>query len=150
MVRMTIRTSIVLALFTALLVVLGGCSPQFKPTDLDGTWIGQDHTINSRGKSLTTKQVTLNVDSDGLITGETTWTLVEGPGGNHNDKPVTSDAEEVIGAFDASTGEFYLVETRENGMWHGRMLSKDRLQAFLVQTGVKPVVATVELERQFD
>ncbi|MCH2133554.1 MAG: hypothetical protein MK116_07375 [Phycisphaerales bacterium] len=142
------NTRIIIAL--SLLVALTGCAPHFQASDLNGTWSGVDHTINSRGKSLTTKIITLNVDDNGLITGTTTWSLVDGPGGNHNDKPVASDSEDVIGAFDTATGEFYLVETRENGHWRGQMLSRDRVRAFLVQTGEKPVVSTVELTRQAD
>ena len=137
-------------LLTVLLATLTGCAPHFQASDLSGTWSGMDHTINARGKSLTTKVITLEVDDNGLITGTTTWSLVDGPGGNHDDKPVTSDSEDVIGAFDTTTGEFYLVETRENGHWRGQMLSGDRVRAFLVQTGARPVVSTVELTRQSD
>ena len=117
---------------------------------MDGTWVGRDYTINSRGHSLTSKEVTLAVDANGLITGSTAWTLLAGEGGNRGDAPVASDAEEIIGVFDPRSGEFYLVETNESGFWRGRMLSRDHLQAFLVQSGKKPVAATIELRRKTD
>ncbi len=132
------------------LAVLVGCSPAYQATDLDGTWTGQDYTINARGKSLTTKQVTLNVDGNGLISGRTSWTLVDGAGGNHLEKPVKRDSEEVIGVFHPETGEFYLVEKQETGIWQGKMLSRNRLHAFLFQSGEKPVVSMIELQRVSD
>ena len=133
-----------------LLLVLSGCSTSFTASDLEGTWVGRDYTINSRGHSLTSKKVTLAVDANGLITGSTAWTLLDGAGGNRGDAPVASDAEDIIGVFDPASGEFYLVEMDESGFWRGRMLSRDHLQAFLVQSGKKPVAATIELQRAAD
>ena len=141
---------VVSAICLALLCCPLGCAPSYTASDLDGTWVGRDYTINSRGHSLTSKKVTLAVDANGLITGSTAWTLLDGAGGNRGDAPVASDAEEIIGVFDPDSGEFYLVEMDESGFWRGRMLSRDRLQAFLVQSGPKPVAATIELQRAAD
>ena len=150
MAHMTIRNFIVLTLVLIPLAALAGCTPNYKATDLDGIWIGQDQTINSRGKSLTTKTVTLTVDGDGLISGTTSWTLITGAGGNHEEKDVVKDAENVIGVFRPETGEFYLAETQENGFWRGELVNRNKLRAFLIQTGEKPVVSTIELERKVD
>ena len=140
----------IIVICPVLCLVLAGCAPSYTASDLDGTWVGRDYTINSRGHSLTSKEVTLNVDANGIITGSTAWTLLDGAGGNHGDAPVASDAEDIIGVFDPKSGEFYLVEMRENGIWRGRMLSRNRLRAFLFQSGEKPVVSTIELERKID
>ena len=118
--------------------------------DLNGTWVGQDETINSRGISLTQKTVILKVDDDGLITGSTSWSLISGPGGHHLDTPATKDAEPVIGAFDPETGTFYLAEMDEPGFWYGTLRQRDEARCFLVQTGPKPVVSSVVLRRQAD
>ena len=137
-------------LLAAGMIMLGGCQHTYKTSDLDGTWIGQDETINSRGISLTSKTVVLNVDDNGLIKGTTSWDLVNGDGGNHIDKKTNKDSEPVIGAFEPSTGRFYLAEMDEPGFWQGEMISKTKARCFLVQTGPKPVVSTIVLERQSD
>ena len=80
MAHMTIRNFIVLILVLIPLAGLAGCTPSYKTSDLDGTWIGQDETINSRGISLTKKTVVLEVDDNGLIKGTTSWDLVSGDG----------------------------------------------------------------------
>ena len=76
MAHMTIRNFIVLTLVLIPLAALAGCTPNYKATDLDGIWIGQDQTINSRGKSLTTKTVTLTVDGDGRAYSGRCWCTV--------------------------------------------------------------------------
>ena len=128
--------------------LLAGCSSGWTNEDLDGTWVGRDHTINSRGRSVTRKEIVLAVDRDGLIEGTTTWTLLDGEGGHAGDAPSRSDSEQVYGAFDSEDGTFYLVETEESGFWHGRLVAPDAIRCFLVQPGEKPVSAFVELTKQ--
>ena len=150
MTYMTIRNFIVLILVLIPLAGLAGCTPNYKTSDLHGTWIGQDETINSRGISMTKKTVILNVEDNGLIKGTTSWDLIAGDGGNHIDKKTNKDSEPVIGVFEPSTGRFYLAEMDEPGFWQGEMISKTKARCFLVQTGPKPVVSTIILERQSD
>ena len=137
-------------LLAASMIMLGGCQHTYKISDLDGTWVGQDETINARGISLTKKTVVLDVDDKGLIRGTTSWDLVNGAGGDRLETPTNRDSEAIIGVFEPSTGRFYLAEMEEPGFWHGEMLSKNKVRCFLVQTGPKPVVSTVVLERQSD
>ena len=125
-----------------------GCSTGWNTEDLDGTWVGRDHTINSRGRSMTHKEIVLNVDGEGLIDGTTTWILVDGEGGHADDTPARSDTEEIYGVFDREDGSFYLVETEESGFWHGRLVAPGAIRCFLVQPGAKPVTAFVELTKQ--
>ena len=141
------HASPVLFVFTLLALLTGG-STTYTAEDLDGIWVGNDHTINSRGKSLTRKELKLDVDDDGLISGTTTWTLVTGEGGHDGDTPAPSDSEVIYGAFDANAGTFFLVETEENGFWRGRFDGRDAIRCFLVQPGEKPVAAFVVLERK--
>ena len=132
----------------ALLAMFAGCSSGYQMDDLSGTWVGDDHTINSRGKSLTRKTIVLNVDGDGLIDGSATWTMVKGEGGHDGNTKVRTDSEDVIGAFDPQDGTFFLVETEETGFWHGRMVSPEVIRCFLVQSGEKPVSSFVELRKK--
>lgn len=133
---------------TVLCSLLAGCSTGWTNADLEGTWVGRDHTINSRGRSVTHKKIVLKVDREGLIDGSTTWTLVDGDGGHADDAPTRSDSEQVYGAFDKEDGTFYLVETEESGFWHGRLVAPDAIRCFLVQPGEKAVSAFVELTKQ--
>ena len=144
------NTILLLVLAATCLTTLGGCQHTYKTSDLHGTWIGQDETINSRGISMTKKTVILNVEDNGLIKGTTSWDLIAGDGGNHIDKKTNKDSEPVIGVFEPSTGRFYLAEMDEPGFWQGEMISKTKARCFLVQTGPKPVVSTIILERQSD
>ena len=150
MAYMTIRNFIVLILVLIPLTGLAGCTPNYKTSDLHGTWIGQTNTINSRGSSLTKKTIVLNVDDNGLIKGSASWVLVIGDGGNHNDKKTNKDSEPIIGVFEPISGRFYLAEMDEPGFWYGEMISKNKARCFLVQTGPKSVVSTIILERQSD
>lgn len=131
-------------------LMLMGCSQRFSNHDLDGTWVGTDHVSNSRGISTTNKTLSLSVDQHGLISGTTKWTLLTGPGGNKKDAPTIEDIEKVIGAFDADSGKVYLVETEENGFWQGELTSPDTMHIFLVQTGEKPVISFMVLNRTGD
>ena len=132
----------------AFLAMFAGCSSGYCMDDLSGTWVGDDHTINSRGKSLTQKTIVLNVDDDGLIDGSATWTMVTGEGGHDGNAKVRTDSEDVIGAFDPQDGTFVLVETEEPGFWKGRMVSPEVIRCFLVQSGKKPVASFVELRKK--
>ena len=132
------------------MLTLIGCSQKFSNSDLDGTWVGTDHVRNSRGISTTNKTVSLAVDENGLISGTTKWSLLSGPGGNTKDAPAVEDIEKIIGAFDAASGKVYLVEMEENGFWQGQLTSPNTMRIFLVQTGEKPVVAHMILNRSAD
>ena len=132
------------------MLMLIGCSQRFSNSDLDGIWVGTDHVRNSRGTSTTNKTLSLSVDHYGLIHGTTQWTLLTGPGGNKKDAPVIEDVGTVIGAFDANSGKIYLVETEENGFWQGELTSPDTMSIFLVQTGEKPVISFMVLNRTED
>ena len=139
-------TSILIGI--AFLTMFAGCSSGYCMDDLSGTWVGDDHTINSRGKSLTQKTIVLNVDDDGLIDGSATWTMVTGEGGHDGNTKARTDSEDVIGAFDPQDGTFFLVETEEAGFWQGRMVSPELIRCFLVQPGEKPVSSFAELRKQ--
>ena len=146
---MGIRVDLVRQAGPALLVLgLGACTPTFVAGDLEGTWVGRDHTLNARGKSLTDKRMVLEVDADGMVRGSTSWSLVEGAGGNHVTTQVDEDSEPVLGSFDPASGTFYLVETEEVGFWHGKLLGDDRARLFLVQPGPRPVSSFVEMSRE--
>ena len=66
-------------------LVLGGCQHTHSPEDLNGTWKGTGHTINSSGRSHTNKYLVLEVDAHGLVERTPGWRLREGPGGHSGD-----------------------------------------------------------------
>jgi len=136
--------------FCVLVLVLASCTKHVKPQHLAGTWVGTDRCLNSLGPVETQKTWVFEVDEAGGITGTTKWHLIDGKGGHDGDKLVDMHAEDVIGAFDSGSGEFYLVEMEENGIIHGRFINKDEISVFLVQSGKKPVVSHIELNRKID
>ena len=143
---MKYHASITALLFLFILCSVG-CQHHYTNHDLEGTWESDGYTINSRGKTLTTKTLKIEVDSNGLITGTSAWRAGEGPGGHDGESPTRSATEEVLGAFDPDTGTFYLVETEENGFSHGQMLPNGTIRVFKVQAGTKPVASATTLTR---
>ena len=87
------------ALFAAL--PLTGCQHHFTNQDLHGTWTSTSQTLNSRGKNHTEKILVMDIDEDGLITGNSEWRLITGEGGHDGDTPTTSGREDLLGSFDA-------------------------------------------------
>lgn len=126
---------------------LGGCQQSMTHEDVTGTWKGTGHTINSRGRSHTTKFLVLEVDENGLIEGTSGWKLIDGTGGHDGDVPSTGSEERIIGAFIPATGEIHLVETEENGRLHGTLLDERRMRMVLVQPGSKPVASAFLLTK---
>ena len=120
---------------------------QYQQSDIAGTWQGTGHTINSRGKTHSKKELVIEVDEQGLITGTSGWELIEGAGGFQADKPVQGDNEKIIGVFRPDSGEIHLVEMAENGILHGKLISKDQLRMVLMQAGEKPAASTYILNR---
>ena len=131
-------------------VGLGGCQKSATHADVTGPWKGTGHTINSRGRSHTSKVLVLEVDGNGLIEGTSGWELLEGPGGHDGDTPSIGSEERIIGTFVPSTGEIHLVETRENGQLHGVFLDERRIRMVLVQPGPKPVASAFVLTKVSD
>ena len=142
-----IRRSITTILILTAVSLTCGCQKAYVNADLQGTWESQDHTLNSRGKTLTNKKLVLTVDEDSMVTGESGWVAVQGEGGHDGSRPAKKATENILGAFDPETGTFYLVETEENGFIHGKMIDHDEIKVFLVQTGVKPVVSSTRMSR---
>ena len=82
-----------------------------------------------------------------MNTGTTSWQLMDGAGGHDGDQVVDSHTEQIIGAFEPDAGTFYLVETEENGIIHGRFISDNEISVFLIQSGKKPVVSHIKLRK---
>lgn len=123
-------------------LVLGGCQHTHSHEDLNGTWKGTGHTINSAGRSKTNKYLVLEVDENGLIEGTAGWRLIEGAGGHSGDMKVNQSEERLVGTFVPETGEIHLVETEENGYLHGTLIGQKRIRMVLVQPGEKPVASS--------
>lgn len=126
---------------------VAGCGKSLTHSDVTGTWKGTGHTINSRGRSHTSKFLVLEVDENGLVEGTSGWELLEGPGGYDGDSPSVGSRERIIGTFVPSTGEIHLVETEENGQLHGVVLDERRIRVVLVQPGSKPVASAFILTK---
>ena len=130
-----------------IVMVVAGCAKSYKPQALDGTWTGTDRCLNSLGPVETSKTWVFEVDEHGGITGTTSWQLMDGAGGHDGDQVVDSHTERIIGAFEPDAGTFYLVETEENGIIHGRFISDNEVSVFLIQSGKKPVVSHIKLRK---
>ncbi|MHC4247222.1 MAG: hypothetical protein ACYSUU_10515 [Planctomycetota bacterium] len=122
--------------------LLGGCQHTHSHQDLNGTWKGTGHTINSAGRSETNKYLVLEVDENGLIEGVAGWRLIEGAGGHDGDVKVKQSEERLTGTLVPETGEIHLVETEENGYVHGTLIDRHRMRMVLVQPGDKPVASS--------
>ena len=146
----TILLTLSLLVFTGWLAIPKATTSNpntYVAADIEGSWQGEGHTINSRGKNLTKKKLLIEVDEQGLITGESGWELVDGAGGFNENKPVTGDSEKLIGVFMPESGEIHLVEMAEHGVLHGKLISKDQLRMVLTQAGEKPAASTYVLTR---
>lgn len=139
----TMKTTFALPAATcAAAFLLGGCQHTHSHQDLNGTWKGTGHTINSAGRSKTNKYLVLEVDENGLIEGTAGWRLIEGAGGHSGDVKVKQSEERLVGTFVPETGEIHLVETEENGYVHGTLIDRQRMRMVLVQPGDKPVASS--------
>ena len=141
---MTSPTSVT-SLASALLggaFTLGGCQQSVSHEHLTGTWEGTGHTINSAGRSHTTKYLVLEVDERGLIEGTSGWKLIDGPGGHDRETASVGNEERIIGTFVPATGQIHLVETGEHGHLQGTLLDRSRIRMVLLQPGEKPVAST--------
>lgn len=136
-----------LGIVTLITCLSNGCQTHYAHDEFTGTWRGTGHTINSRGKQLTKKFISIEIDENGLVEGRSGWELVDGSGGHDGDTPTITASEEVIGVFDPEDGELNLVETREHGILRGTVLDRDRIKMVLVQSGEKPVASTFVLTR---
>jgi hypothetical protein len=128
-------------------IVGSGCQQTHSHEHVTGTWEGDGPTINSLGRSHTSKYLVLEVDENGLIEGTSGWKLNDGPGGHDGDEPSIGNEERVIGTFVPATGEIHLVETGENGHLRGTMLDRGRIRMVLLQPGEKPVASSFVLTR---
>jgi hypothetical protein len=90
----------------------------------------------------------LETVEDGTIRGTSSWTLLEGAGGDAENQPVVGDTEEVYGAVGRRGREFYLVESPEAGILRGTLFGRNRMEVFLVQSGERPVAGASVLKRE--
>jgi hypothetical protein len=123
---------------------------------LEGKWKGSKMcVINKHGHSCSyAGKITITaVHDDGTMEAKYTWKSTE-QGGNEgveeDFKFAWADAEKLIGFYDESDDcSFTLVETEENGTYHGRLLEdKKKLDVKFSQPGIHPVAWHNVLEKK--
>jgi hypothetical protein len=115
---------------------------------LVGTWSGERVVINRLGKQVVWAELVLETVDEGTIRGTSSWGLLTGEGGDALDVPVIQDTEEVYGAIGRRGREFYLAESPETGVLHGRLIGRNRMEVFLIQSGEWPVAGVSVLKRE--
>jgi hypothetical protein len=116
-------------------------------TLLEGRWEGEAWRINSRGVSRIFDRLDLSVDQHGLINATRSWKTLTGAGGHKGLTPVKMDVEQLVGVFDAYTGEFRLVEMDEPGTISGHLINPDTIEFFSTQPGRQPSTSLELLHR---
>ena len=115
---------------------------------LVGTWSGERVVMNRLDKQVVWAELVLETVDEGTIRGTSSCGLLTGEGGDALDVPVIQDTEEVYGAVGRRGREFYLAESPETGVLHGRLIGRNRMEVFLVQSGEWPVAGVSVLKRE--
>ena len=113
-----------------------------------GTWSGERVVVNRLGKQLVWAEFVIEVVESGTIKGTSSWTLLEGAGGDSETEIVAGDTEEVFGAVGRRGREFYLAESLEPGILLGTMIGRNRMEVVLIQSGAWPVAGASVLKRE--
>ena len=143
-----------IARFAALaltLLPLSGCGSSASAANQDcllGTWISEREVINKLGVQTVAARLTISEVQGHLLRGTSAWGLLEGDGGFWLDEFVEQDVEDVFGAYSPHSREFYLAETAETGVYHGRVVNQDEIDVFLVQSGEFAVVGFSRMKRE--
>ena len=145
------RTRIALAALLGSSALFCGCSHEFKPGDISGSYRGMNLGINSHGSFHYVNWAKFEASPDGTFKGELGWTSdKEAVPGNaaSGGAVVKSDTEEVIGLFNPKDGTFVLVETEESGTGIGILKPDGTLEFLKTQPGEKPLVSFATLHRE--
>ena len=123
------------------------CNQPANLSTLSGIYTSTDKVaINSSGPIRSITELSLNVNSDGHIDGKKTWKLSTGFGHKAADGTKTKgDTETLIGVI--KDCEFAFAETKENGIYLGRLLNDGTIRLTMIQSGVKPVVHIENLRK---
>ena len=116
------------------------CNQPANLSTLSGTYTSIDKiAINSSGAIRSITELSLNVKSDAHIDAKKTWILSKGFGHKAADGTKTKgDTEALIGVI--KDCELAFAETKENGIYFGRLLNDGTIRMTMIQSGVKPVV----------
>ena len=142
------------------LLAITACSPEqqvshndtacIAPKDvasLTGTYSAPMIAITGHGKKKGSSLLELVVDSSGVVSGTYSWEATEGHGDDDAGQKVRKDSEEIIGVFDARDCEFGLAETKETGIFRGRLLPDRTLDLILVEPGTQPAVKLLRYKK---
>jgi len=142
------------------LLAITACSPEqqvshndmacIAPKDvasLTGTYSAPMIAITGHGKKEGSSLLELVVDSSGVVSGTYSWEATEGHGDDDAGQKVRKDSEEIIGVFDARDCEFGLAETKETGIFRGRLLPDRTLDLILVEPGTQPAVKLLRYKK---
>ena len=142
---LTVASTLVLA-FTEGAWAESSMKPRVKC--IEGTWSGERTVINQFGIQNVWAVLEIGPVEAHMLQGTSSWSLLEGTGGNHEEELVKSDSEEVLGAVDHLGSEFYLVETQESGIYRGHLIGRNKIKLFLIQSGAFPVAGFSVMHRE--
>lgn len=116
------------------------CKPLSDLTTLSGSYSSENIGINSNGKHQGTSKLMIEVDTDGVITGERSWESTIHSGHTKDGQITKSDSEKIIGVIDPYSCQIGMAEFEESGNYNGRLLNDGSIELVLVQSGERPVV----------
>ena len=130
----------------------------FTAKDFNGSWHGIAKVINKSGRFDCNQHLTIEVDSDGGVTGKIGWSLLPKKsetddnqkfGNNSSGEKVDKHTEDIIGLLNTEDGTLTMVEQFESGTLKGKMRSDGSLELLRTQPGEFHVVthAILKLER---
>ena len=130
----------------------------FSAKDFSGSWHGIAKVINKAGRFDCNQHLTIEVDSDGGVTGKIGWSILtkksetDGTkkfGNNLAGEEVEKHTEDIIGLLNTEDGTLTMVEQFESGTLKGKMRSDGSLELLRTQPGEFHVVthAILKLEQ---
>ncbi|MDB2526667.1 hypothetical protein N9X53_08265 [Mariniblastus sp.] len=130
----------------------------FSAKDFNGSWHGIAKVINKAGRFDCNQHLTIEVDSDGGVTGKIGWSLLPKKsetddnqkfGNNSSGEKVDKHTEDIIGLLNTEDGTLTMVEQFESGTLKGKMRSDGSLELLRTQPGEFHVVthAILKLEQ---
>ena len=128
----------------------GGCSREFKPGDIAGSYRGTNLGINSHGEFQNINWAKFEASANGTFKGTIGWSSDgTGPGHASDGGHVThGDTEEVLGLFNPKDGTFVFVESKEMGTAVGALKPDGTLEILKTQPGESPMASFATLKRE--
>lgn len=124
------------------------CRPPANLKSLSGTYSAKNIGINKYGKHVGTTTLIIDVDEDGVITGQRSWSSDDHRGHDASGQPVSRDQERLIGVFDSNDCEFGFADEKEHSIYRGRLLADGSIDLILIASGSRPLALINHYQRK--